>query len=102
MTSTLGDDAIAFRPEFQAALGGISRSTQIRFENAGLIPEPDAYVGRRPAWKVSTIRATVAQFARGGAASRPACDIPRSTGRPSKIIAAKSANSQAEQAGVAQ
>jgi hypothetical protein len=84
MTNTLGDNALSFRDGFRSALGGISKSTQIRFENAGLIPPPDAYVGRRPAWRIASIRATVEKFAREGAANRPKCDTPRSPGRPKK------------------
>lgn len=80
----LGDDTLHFRPAFQAALAGISRSTQIRNEQAGLIPPPDGYIGRRPAWLGKTIRETVAKFIAEGASRRPPCDIPHSPGRPRK------------------
>lgn len=80
----LSDDALHFRPAFQAALGGISRSTHIRYEQNDLIPHPDSYIGRRPAWLGSTIRETVAKFIAEGESRRPACDIPRSPGRPRK------------------
>lgn len=78
------DEALHFRPAFQMALGNISRSTQVRLEFSKDIPEPDAYVGRRPAWLGKTIRETVAKFIAKGVASRPPCDVPRSPGRPKK------------------
>lgn len=100
--SSLGDETLAFRRDFQSALAGISRSTFIRYEKQKVIPEPDAFIGRQKAWRLSTIRATVEKLVSDKGSNRPACDIPRSTGRPRKITAAKSANSQVEQAGVAQ
>ena len=82
--SILGDGTLHFRTAFQTALGEISRSTQIRYENSGLIPKPDGYIGRRPVWLGSTIRETVAKFIAEGESRRPACDVPLSPGRPRK------------------
>ncbi|MDD5387878.1 MAG: hypothetical protein PHD37_00925 [Gallionellaceae bacterium] len=78
-SNVLGDDALAFREAFQEARGSVSRSKQIRDENNGLIPPPDAWVGRRPAWKISTIRATVAKMIAN--AVKPECNTPRCGGR---------------------
>lgn len=83
-TNPIGDDALVFRPAFQAALGGVSRSKQIRDENARKIPEPDAYIGVRPAWKISTVKATVSKLVEAGNAARVARDTPRNGGRKRK------------------
>ena len=67
----IGDEALAFRAAFAAALGGMPRSTFHRHQAAGLIPPPDGRIGRRPAWKVSTIRATVARIVAAGDTGAP-------------------------------
>jgi predicted DNA-binding transcriptional regulator AlpA len=93
MPESIADDQLGFRPAFQAALGGISRSTIIRLENSGRLPSPDAWIGCRPAWLGSTIKKTVQAFIAAGDGRRPERDKPRSPGRPRK--------SQASKAGVA-
>lgn len=52
-------DNLAFKPTFRAALGGMSGTTFDRHRLSGLIPKPDAYIGNRPVWRLSTIEATI-------------------------------------------
>ena len=60
--TVLGDDALAPRQTFQADLGNISQSTFFRYLKDGRIPQPDAWVGSKACWRVSTIRKVVDQF----------------------------------------
>lgn len=52
-------DSLAFKPTFRAALGGMATTTFDRHRLAGLIPKPDAFIGNRPVWRLSTIEATI-------------------------------------------
>lgn len=60
------DDALTFAAGFRAALGGLPKSSWYRHLAAGLIPRPEARIGKRPAWRVSTVRATVAKLLAAG------------------------------------
>jgi hypothetical protein len=57
-------EPIAFRKATAAALVGISVRTWDRLLAAGKAPRPDAYAGRCPLWKRSTLETWIA---RGGA-----------------------------------
>jgi hypothetical protein len=54
----------AFRAYFQPPM---PRSTFHRYEKSGLIPAPDARLGRRPAWKTSTVQQVIANLLAKGA-----------------------------------
>lgn len=45
---------------------GISRSTLERLRSAGKFPRPDRTVGRKPLWRVETVRAWLGGDAGGG------------------------------------
>jgi hypothetical protein len=60
------DDALAFQAAFAAALGDVSRTTFHRYRTGGIVPRPDAHIGSRPAWRLSTIRATVDRLSQAG------------------------------------
>ena len=78
----LGDDGLAFKDAFRASLGNISLSTFHRLLAAGSVPPPEARVGRRPVWLVSTVRATVARLVASGDSGKPV--TPKSGGRCKK------------------
>ncbi|MGO9446313.1 MAG: hypothetical protein ACLPXB_16285 [Thiobacillaceae bacterium] len=61
-----GIDSLNFKPTFRQALGNPSNATFHRKWNDGEIPEPDARIGKRPAWLTSTIEATVAKLVARG------------------------------------
>lgn len=48
---------------FRGALFGASRAAFYTYMNAGLIPQPDAKLGHRNAWKETTIATAVEAFA---------------------------------------
>lgn len=68
------DDTLMFAGAFRAALGGVPPSTWYRHIAAGLIPRAEARLGKRPAWRVATVRATVAKLL---AAGDPGVSTPR-------------------------
>lgn len=65
-TLILGEDSIAFIGHFRAALGGMPATTFYRHIRSGIIPPPDTRIGRRPAWRISTIRATLDKLIAAG------------------------------------
>ncbi|MEW6395302.1 MAG: hypothetical protein AB1582_12195 [Pseudomonadota bacterium] len=48
---------------FRAALFGVSRAAFCNYQRDGLIPPPDARLGRKSAWRETTIANAVAAFA---------------------------------------
>jgi predicted DNA-binding transcriptional regulator AlpA len=48
---------------FRAALMGTSRAAFYNYQNAGLLPKPDAKFGHRNAWRETTIAQAVEAFA---------------------------------------
>lgn len=71
ISTPIGEDSLAFRDAFAAALGDMPRSTFLRHQASGLIPPPDTRIGRRPAWRISTIRATVDRLVAAGDTGAP-------------------------------
>lgn len=92
--SVLGEDALAPRQTFQADLGNISQSTFFRYLKDGRIPQPDAWIGCKACWRVSTIRKVVDQFVADRDTLKPEIGVQAGPGRPRKDRAVTEGASQ--------
>lgn len=61
---------------FRGALFGASLPAFYKYLSVGLIPQPDAKLGHRNAWKETTIASSVEAFAARSRAAAPEADHP--------------------------
>lgn len=81
MSTTVDLESLHFKGAFCKALGTISATQFWRLSKAGVIPDPDCYVGSRPAWTGKTINAVIDRMR---VAKPPEKAMPRSPGRHGK------------------
>jgi hypothetical protein len=85
MSTTFDLESLYFKEALSKAIGGVSATQVHRLRKARVIPDPDAFVGSRPAWTGRTIMAVIDTMK---GTKPPEKTMPRSPGRPRKNVEA--------------